>query len=331
MTQEKEAIHEVGIFRFEVFGSGRRNRYTSSKFNLRCDAIGLHEREILLLSVIGPETSVKALTAGLRSSGKDQRRIECSASVGSVESRDLCRCSDGYRVHRAKLDYDHWHVLFLAKRQGFMPVLTDEAIWRHLQGEQFTTPLLREWIPWLKTALQRRELLVCLGQSGCQAGIVLAENSDLDELVSQGLKKGDLTIGGLSSHSRSRRDRSIARDITNLDQYMLAHGALLGKQAELSLNPLHVPGRDQLPSLDLKREPFDAQAHVIESMRKALQRQKALMLVGEMGVGKTMMAMAAIYAHALGQPYRALVFCPGQLVNKWERGRHPTSEGRVTG
>jgi type III restriction/modification enzyme restriction subunit len=327
MTHEKEAIREVGIFRFEVFGSGRRNRYTSSKFNLRCDAIGLHEREILLLSVIGPETSVKALTAGLRSSGRDQKRIEYSASVGGIEGRDLGRCSDGYRVYRAKLDYDHWHVLFLAKREGFMPVLTDEALWRHLQGEQFTTPLLREWIPWLKTALQRRESVVCLDQSGCQAGIVLAENSDLDELVSQGLKNGSLTIGGLSSHSRCRRDRSIARDITNLDQYMLAYGALLGKQAERSLNPLHVPSRDQLPTLDLNREPFEAQAHVIESTRKALQRQKALMLVGEMGVGKTLMAMAAIHAHALGQPYRALVFCPGQLVNKWEREIRETVPG----
>jgi hypothetical protein len=38
-----------------------------------------------------------------------------------------------------------------------------------------------------------------------------------------------------------------------------------------------------------------------------------------MGTGKTLMGMAAIHAHAGGRPYRALVFCPGQLVNKWER------------
>ena len=281
MAQEKEAIHEVGIFRVEVFGSGRRNRYTSSKFNVRCDAIGLHEREILLLSVIGPETSVKALTAGLRASGNDQKRIEYSASVESVEGRSLSRCSDGYRVYRTKLDYDQWHVLFLAKRVGFMPVMTDDALWRHLQGEEFTTPLLRDWVPWLKTAMQRRELLVCLEQSGCQAGIVLAENADLDELVSQGLKKGDLTIRGHHGQGRARRDRSIAKEVTNLDEYMLAHGSLLGKQAERSLNPLHVPGRDTVPTLDLLRDPFDAQAHVIEATRKALARQKALMLVGE--------------------------------------------------
>src|SRR4051794_6863986 len=67
------------------------------------------------------------------------------------------------------------------------------------------------------------------------------------------------------------------------------------------------------------RDPFEAQSHAIEATRKALVRQKSLLLVGEMGTGKTLMGMAAIHAHAGSQPYRALVFCPGQLVSKWER------------
>ena len=31
------------------------------------------------------------------------------------------------------------------------------------------------------------------------------------------------------------------------------------------------------------------------------------------------MGMAAVHCHANGKPYRALVFCPGQLVRKWKR------------
>ncbi|OWK34120.1 Superfamily II DNA/RNA helicase [Fimbriiglobus ruber] len=31
------------------------------------------------------------------------------------------------------------------------------------------------------------------------------------------------------------------------------------------------------------------------------------------------MGLSAVHAHASGRPYRALVFCPGQLVKKWER------------
>src|SRR5439155_4283306 len=92
-------------------------------------------------------------------------------------------------------------------------------------------------------------------------------------------------------------------------------------------NPLHVPGRDQFQELNLLREPFDAQAHVIEAIRKTLNRQKALLLVGEMGTGKTIMGMAAIHAHAGKRPYRALVFCPGQLVHKWEREVRETIPG----
>ena len=314
---------QVGTFNFEVFGSGRKYRHRSSRFTLRCDAIGIHKEEILLLSVIGPETSVKAMTAGLRSSGRDQKRVEYSAHVGAVNAGGLRRCDDGYRIYRSKLNYGLWHVLCLAQREGFMPVLTDEALWQHLQSDKFTTPLLREWTPWLKQRMKDREVVVELTQSGCQAGLVLADDAILDEIVSAGIKEGHMAI----SVKKDTSQPAIADDIRDLDQYMLAYGAMLGKQAEQSLNPLHVPGRDPLRELDLVRQPFEAQAHVIEATQKALRRQKSLLLVGEMGTGKTIMAMGAVHAHASDHPYRALVFCPGQLVNKWEREIRETIPG----
>ena len=113
--------------------------------------------------------------------------------------------------------------------------------------------------------------------------------------------------------------RWCGRKATDPQDYLLTYGSLLGKQAEQSLEPLHVPGRDSLPTLQLLRDPFAAQAHVIEATRKALSRQKAVLMVGEMGTGKTLMGMAAVHAHAQGRPYRALVFCPGQLIHKWQR------------
>ena len=117
------------------------------------------------------------------------------------------------------------------------------------------------------------------------------------------------------------------KEIKTLEEYLLAYGPLLGQQAERSLQPLHVPGQHPLPILDLMRPPFEAQRHVIEAARKALRRQKSILLVGEMGTGKTIMGMSAIHAHAAGRPYRALVFCPGQLVNKWEREIRETIPG----
>lgn len=316
---QEQATPTIGSFHFEVYGSGRNGRQTASRFTLRCDAIAIHANELLLLSVIGAEMSIKALTAGLRSSGRDQRRIEYSAHVSEVSTGFLLRCQEGYRIYRTKLAYGLWHVLCLAKRNGFMPVLSEEALWQHLQGDQFTTPLLREWIPWLTRKMKEQQVIVEPIQSGCQAALLLADNDTLDQMVTDGIQKGHLSFGGRAAKRFARHVPAIDSDITNLDQYMLAYGSLLGKHAERSLNPLHVPGQGALPDLDLLRSPFEAQLHVVEATRKALCRQKALMLVGEMGTGKTIMAMAAVHAYAGNRPYRALVFCPGQLIHKWER------------
>src|SRR5579859_4828694 len=247
MQVKEQSAPIVGVFDFEVFGSSRDGRQRSSKFQVHCDAIGLNGNEILLLSVAGPETSVKALTAGLRSSGESQNRIALSVHVGEVEANYLTRCPEGYRFYRTKLDYDLWHVLVLANRQGFMPVMNEDALWHVLQTNQFTTPLIREWTPWLYQTMKERDLITELTQCGCQAGLLVADSDDLDKLVSEGIKNGYLSICGRTA-TRHREKPAIEKDIKNLDQYMLAYGAMLGKQAERSLDPLHVPNRDPLPA-----------------------------------------------------------------------------------
>lgn len=318
---------EVGTFDLEVYSSGRGSRSCCSRFKLRCDAIGLHDKEILLLSVVGSETGVKALTAGLRSSNRDQKRIDYAVHVGKVNETALTKCPDGYRVYRTKLAYDLWHVLCLAKREGFMPIVTDETVWQVLQSSQFTTPLLHAWMPWLCKEMKKQGIIAQLTQSGCQAGVLLADNDKLDELVGTGIHKKHLAIDSANPTSNGCRKTPKPIAIKNLGEYLVTYGSLLGKQAERSLEPLHVPGRDPLPPLDLMRPPFEAQLHVIEAARKALQRQKSVLLVGEMGTGKTIMGLSAIHAHAGARPYRALVFCPGQLVNKWEREIRETIPG----
>ncbi len=208
-----------------------------------------------------------------------------------------------------------------------MPVVTDETVWQLLHGDRFTTPILREWMPWLRQEMRNRGHIVPLNQSGCQAGLALAKHETLDELVSEGLRKKHLAIGGHDAGRVDHNGRCRHAEIKNLEEYMLTYGPLLGQHAERSLKPLHVPGQHPLTTVELLRQPFEAQSHVIEATRKALRRQKSILLVGEMGTGKTIMGMASVHAHAAGRPYRALVFCPGQLVNKWEREIRETIPG----
>jgi hypothetical protein len=108
-------------------------------------------------------------------------------------------------------------------------------------------------------------------------------------------------------------------DVQTLDDYMQRYGNLLGRQIRERLKPLHTPGTDPLLEAESLRKPFEAQAHVITAGVKHLRRNKALILCGEMGTGKTLIGQLVAHAHAGGAPYRGLVFCPPHLVKKWAR------------
>lgn len=71
----------------------------------------------------------------------------------------------------------------------------------------------------------------------------------------------------------------------------------------------------------LKRPPFAAQAKVIQAITQLLldQGEKAAIINGEMGTGKTLMGIAtAALLHQAGYP-RTLVISPPHLVYKWRR------------
>jgi hypothetical protein len=112
-------------------------------------------------------------------------------------------------------------------------------------------------------------------------------------------------------------------DLHSLDEYLAVYGKLLARHAEQAMTPLHSPGRDDLFVAELKRKPFEPQAHVICAGAKALTENESLMVIGEMGVGKTLIAQGIVETHNRmtehKAAYRAIVMCPGQLVKKWER------------
>lgn len=125
--------------------------------------------------------------------------------------------------------------------------------------------------------------------------------------------------------------------LTTVDDYLQRYGPLLAARAQKTLDPLHWPARDPVhPAIgSLLRSPFAAQSHVITGAVQALQRQKSLFLVGEMGCGKTMQGMAIVQSHASGAgakppAYRAIVLCPGHIAEKWVREIKSTIPGART-
>ena len=85
-------------------------------------------------------------------------------------------------------------------------------------------------------------------------------------------------------------------------------------------NPLYHPGTDRKKIYELikslPRRPIASQIDAIGGIVQALRFRDSAILVGEMGLGKTYISIAA--AAALGFT-RILVVCPPHLVGKWRR------------
>jgi SNF2-related domain len=85
-------------------------------------------------------------------------------------------------------------------------------------------------------------------------------------------------------------------------------------------NPIYHPGTDRKKIYQLiktlPRRPIASQIDAIGGIVQALQSRDSAILVGEMGLGKTYISIAAAAALRLR---RVLVVCPPHLVNKWRR------------
>lgn len=84
--------------------------------------------------------------------------------------------------------------------------------------------------------------------------------------------------------------------------------------------PLYHPGQDRKEAYDLikhiPRRPIACQIDAVGGIVKALRSRDSAVLVGEMGLGKTYISIAA--SSALGYA-KTLVICPPHLVGKWKR------------
>jgi len=113
----------------------------------------------------------------------------------------------------------------------------------------------------------------------------------------------------------------------NVTTYLQKHGpALAGRIAERFKPLVTAPQLDVRRTLKkLRREPFPAQAGVIDGLVALFKSgRRHGFIVAECGTGKTIMSMAVPYVLAGGKPYRALVMCPGHLVEKWKRETEET-------
>lgn len=185
---------------------------------------------------------------------------------------------------------------------------------------KFTIPLSERWTNTLFNELLKEnkiiELQAYFSEESPLRGTTFYEirltEEELTKIVTQKVKNGTFFIKG---------DLTFDPHNINLTEYVKKHAHVFVEKLEQTIRPLHNPLTDKVHPLvnSLKRKAFETQAHVITAVAKALKRKNSVIIVGEMGSGKTFMSAAVPYVHSEGKPYRALIMCPAHLIEKWER------------
>lgn len=156
---------------------------------LRVDRLAQFGHQAMLVSCVGHATSVKALTASLQTG---------HGSLGTKQIKDMPTVCvpfpDGYRIARHHLGLDAWHVVAVANDEKLLLSGDDATLWAALRSSRFTTPLLREWTPWLRTQLVRYKRLHQIPGHNTDCWWLTAETEDLDAIVSAGIKRREIVI-----------------------------------------------------------------------------------------------------------------------------------------
>ena len=168
-----------------------------SRFTLRCNSVAwidMREKRhpcILTLSAAGPVTAVKAV-----------RAILCQSNVKAVfrlRSDDRSYGAElirhgSYKTSVSTLAPGTAHLVVRAAIPGLLAENSEAALWRELTSDRYTTPLLRHWVPRISEWLTEEKLLVSSRGHNNQAAILEADTEDLDNIVSEGVTSGELTL-----------------------------------------------------------------------------------------------------------------------------------------
>ncbi len=222
-----------------------------------------------------------------------------------------------YRTFSEKID-EYTHTIMISEdafnMQAERPLIIvwnnnrNQTVMKVLQ-EKFTVPLLDRWADWLVKQLINQNYLLYQYVYGLDIDVYRLDitEDELTKIVLDGLEYGTITIKG-----------ELDFDVYNITMadYLKKYSNVFSQKIEETYRPLYDPLKPKDNELikTLKTKPFKAQEDVIMASVETLKRKKNIVVVGEMGTGKTALIGPPIpYIHADGKPYNALVMCPGHL------------------
>lgn len=276
--------------------------------------------EIKIISFAGFDTAVQAAKAAITK--KENIYVE-----GPYYNDKYTTRNTSYRFLNEKIN-EYTHTIAVSDEINnpdvYCPIV---LIWENedkytkifnMIQEKYPIPLAERWAKWLIDYLIKQKYILKLETYNDNKNIKLElykiciTKEELLATIRYGLEKNFISING---------EADIDFKKITLTEYIKKYSNIFAQKIEESFKPIYNPLNEKPDKLteNLKRQPFKAQADVITAAAKTLDRQDSIIIVGDMGTGKTLIGSAIPYIHSKAKPYRAIVMCPAHLTEKWER------------
>ena len=102
-----------------------------------------------------------------------------------------------------------------------------------------------------------------------------------------------------------------------LAEFMAEYGESLSEYIIDNMKPVYNPTmHDQPLPRGLLRYPIGSQSYAVQGVALSIERNRGTVVIGEMGVGKTIVAIVATKMAGMKTP---LILCPPHLTTNWKK------------
>ena len=157
------------------------------------DRLAINSRYLGMISLVASVADLKAMRAAI---GSDcQAGMTFSGDVPTnLGRRTVTADGRSYQIYMHRLPYAMAHAVFIARRPGLLLNDSNAALWAELKDSRYSTPMLRSWLPYLRSQLEVEGKLIDCDCVGCNCRMLEAGTSDLDAIVEVGLRNGLIKI-----------------------------------------------------------------------------------------------------------------------------------------
>lgn len=207
-------------------------------------------------------------------------------------------------------------VLDVAKGRSLGPVNTKD-----LNRALFLLECLEEWKEYIFEQMKAHDLIkpvdVKYTLTPIKALEVIINETIIEKFIQSGVRNG---------HIRFSKNKLTTKRIDDFNDFMTKFAPAMSNRIDSLAKPIHrkgdIPLETEMWFDELLRKPMDEQKEAMEACLKSLNLKNKVNLIGEPGVGKTLMMMSTnwIYNKLKNRTMKLLVFCPDTLIHStWEK------------